>query len=112
MGLFRPLVVCWLGFVLVSYYGLIFTFWGNYFHGGGPVDKALLSAAIVIAAYLSLEVFRKDKRRIVRGIAAVVGLPLFAYAFMDFWFAIAYAISYVMPAWVIAPHKFSGRTKL
>lgn len=97
MRAIRPLFLLWLYFVLVSYYGLLFTYWGNYFHGGGPLDKALLSAAIVVATYLSLEVFRNEKRLRGRVISAVVGLPLFAFACFDLWFAVKYAIQYAFP---------------
>ena len=51
----------WLAFILLAYYGLFFTWWGNYFHGGGPVTKALLSAIVVLADYLSIEIFRREK---------------------------------------------------
>ena len=89
----RPVFVFWLLLVLISYYGLFFTYWGNYFHGGGPLDKAMLSGAIVVAAYLSLEVFRNEKKLWARVVTAFIGIPLFLFACFDLWFAIKYAIS-------------------
>jgi len=40
------------------YYLFFFTDWGNFSHGGGLVEHAILSAVTVVAAYLCLKVAR------------------------------------------------------
>ena len=57
------------------YYLFFFTDWGNFSHGGGSVDHALLSAVTVVAAYLCLKVARSRQAMWERVVAVVFGIP-------------------------------------
>lgn len=51
------LLFSWVALTLLSYcLLLLFSNLGNYFHGGGPADRALLDAFAVLAAFLALDV--------------------------------------------------------
>ena len=84
----RLLLISWSALTALSYYLLLFTFWGNYFHGGGPLDAALLDAFIVLGAFLSLEVFRTEKGIALRVTSALVGAPLALFVVLALWFAL------------------------
>lgn len=53
------------------YYLFFFTDWGNFSHGSGPVEHAILSAITVVAAYLCLKVARSHQA-MWRRVAAVI----------------------------------------
>lgn len=87
------LVTAWLTLTTVAYYLLIFTEWGNYDHGGGPLDKVLLDAVVVLAAYLCFELFRSEKKIFPRVLSALLGLPLAAFIFFSLWYALKFIAS-------------------
>jgi hypothetical protein len=80
-------------FTLLSYYALLFTHWGNYFHGGGPVDSALLNAVVVISVYLCLELFRSTTSSLARILSALFGLPLLVIATLSLFYALKFIVS-------------------
>lgn len=57
------------------YYLVFFTDWGNFSHGGGPVDHAILSAMTVVVAYLCLKAARSRQAKWERVVAVVLGIP-------------------------------------
>lgn len=73
---------------LLSYYLLVFTQWGNYYHGGGPVDKVLLDAFIVLAAFSCLEVVRTERVTALRVLCSLLGLPLAFFALVSLWYGV------------------------
>ena len=83
----------WAVLTCIAYYGLLFTNWGNYFHGGGPVDKAVLSAVIVLAAYFGIELTRTDKRLWFRTTSYLIAAPLRLIAALDLFYAIRYILA-------------------
>jgi SAM-dependent methyltransferase len=55
------LIAAWLSVTLFAYYALLFTNLGNYYHGGGPVDKVLIDASAVLSAFLAIDILRSTK---------------------------------------------------
>lgn len=84
----RILLPLWAGLTLVAYYLLLFTQWGNRYHGGTPAKALVTDAAIVFAAFASLEVLRTEKPVPLRAVAAAVGLPLALVALLTLWYGL------------------------
>jgi hypothetical protein len=84
----RLLLPLWAALTLAAYYLLLFTQWGNRYHGGSPVKALVTDAAIVFAAFSSLEVLRTEKKVPLRAVAAAVGLPLALVALLTLWFGL------------------------
>lgn len=73
---------------LFTYYALLFTHLGNYYHGGGPADLILIDAAAVVGAFLSLEIIRLEKSLLIKVTTALFGIPLGLFSLASLWFAI------------------------
>jgi len=85
--------VC-LPFIGAAYYLMLFTHWGNRFHGPGPWSAMAMDGFIVLAAYSTLELFRFR-----RGSGYwILGLPFVAAAI----FRIYWAISHYYWQWLFA----------
>lgn len=89
----NALITASVALTIVAYYLLIFTEWGNYYHGGGPLDKAILDAISVLAVSLCFELFRSVKKGVSRGLLVFLGLPLLAISVFSLLHALKFIIS-------------------
>lgn len=72
--------------VATAYFTLIFTSWGNPYHGPGRWSVYVQDILLVIGAYASIELYRGAKASIQRAFAVMAGIPLFLLiAFSIYW---------------------------
>jgi hypothetical protein len=82
------LLGAWILVTAFAYYAILFTQLGNYYHGGGPVDHALVGVEVAVGTFLSLEVFRAERRILLKIGAALIGVPLALLTCASLWFGI------------------------
>ena len=80
------LIAAWLTVTLFAYYALLFTNLGNYYHGGGPVDKVLVDASAVLSAFLAVEILQSTKILTVRISVGLFSIPLALYILAAFYY--------------------------
>lgn len=71
----------------LSYYLLLFTNAGNFYHGGGPGDWLFLNVCMVLGAYFCLQVVRSSRPLPARVVAGVLGVPLACFVLASLWYA-------------------------
>ena len=89
----QTLLAIWGTFTLAAYWLLLFTNVGNYFHGGTPIESAMLNAVMVLASFSSLEVFHSEDNSTLRVLSVFFGLPLAIGALISVWHAIRYYVA-------------------
>jgi hypothetical protein len=77
-----------------AYYQCFATYWGNYYHSGGPAGAVTVEAFAVLAAYACLEVARTEKFAFLRVLAALFFVPLALF--------VGFALYYGLKAYVSA----------
>ena len=71
-----------------AYYLILFTNWGNRFHGGSYVGAVVTQAAAVSAAFTCLEVMRTEKVVALRAVAGADGVPLVLSVALMLWYGV------------------------
>lgn len=71
----------------ISYYLLLFTNAGNYYHGGSPREWLALNICMLVGAYCCMKVARSSRPMVARFLAGLLGAPLAAIALASVWYA-------------------------
>lgn len=72
--------------VVATYYTLIFTSWGNPYHGSGLWSAYAQDTLLVVGAYASIELYRGSEDPTRRASALLAGAPLLLLiAFSLYW---------------------------
>jgi heme/copper-type cytochrome/quinol oxidase subunit 4 len=78
----------WIVLTVAAYYLVLFTNFGNYYHGGTPMGAALVDAVVVLGAFSCWEVFRTEQPTPLRAVAASVGVPLVLVVLLILWYGL------------------------
>lgn len=79
------LCVC-AGLCLLAYYLVLFTDWGNAYHGGSYRGAVITQAVAAIAAFSCLEVVRSERVTAFRALAGALGVPLMLVLLLTLWY--------------------------
>jgi hypothetical protein len=71
-----------------AYYLILFTNWGNPYHGGKYLGAVLTEGVAVLAAFACLEVVRTEKVLAIRVLAGVLGVPLILVVLLTLWYGL------------------------
>lgn len=71
-----------------AYYLILFTNWGNAYHGGSYRGAVVTDALTVLAAAGCGEIVRTDKSVPVRAIAGALGVPLVLVLALTLWYGV------------------------
>jgi hypothetical protein len=79
------LCVC-AGLCLLAYYLVLFTDWGNAYHGGSYRGAVITQAVAAMAAFSCLEVVRSERVTAFRALAGALGVPLVLVLLLTLWY--------------------------
>jgi energy-coupling factor transporter transmembrane protein EcfT len=71
-----------------AYYLVLFTNWGNPYHGGSYRGAVFSQAVAVLAVFACLEVIRTEKAFFIRALAGALGVPLVAVIALTLWYGL------------------------
>lgn len=72
--------------IAAPYFLVIFTYWGNPFHGPGPWSAMVMDGTFVLGAYSAVELFRGTRKLSIKIVTCLLGVPLIAaVAFRLYW---------------------------
>jgi hypothetical protein len=71
-----------------AYYLILFTDWGNPYHGGSYRGAVATDAVAVLAAFACVEVMRTDRAVPVRALAGALGAPLVLVLALMLWYGL------------------------
>lgn len=89
----NQIAVAWLVATLFAYYALLFSSLGNYFHGGGPVDKVLVDASAVLSVFFAIDFLRSDSKLPAKIGVCVLSAPLAFYGLAALYFGVTRALA-------------------
>lgn len=69
----------------LAYYLVLFTNWGNQYHGSTYLKVVTTSAVATLAVSACLEVIRTEKVTPIRAIAGALGFPLLVVVLVTLW---------------------------
>ena len=72
----------------LAYYLVLFTSYGNPYHGGSYLGAVLTEAVTVLAAFACAEVVRTERLVPVRAVAGALGVPLVLVVALTLWYGI------------------------
>lgn len=87
MRLPRTVLLCvCAGLSLLAYDLVLFTDWGNAYHGGSYQGAVTTQAFAVLAAFSCLEVVRSERVMAFRALAGALGVPLLLVLLLTLWY--------------------------
>ncbi|MDB5897071.1 MAG: hypothetical protein JWP22_1440 [Ramlibacter sp.] len=72
----------------LAYYLVLFTNWGNAYHGGAYLGTVFTDAVAVLAVFACAEVMRSEKAVPLRAVAGALGAPLVLVLALMLWYGI------------------------
>ena len=81
------LIVC-VALTALAYYLILFTNWGNAFHGATYLGVVLRDVVTVLAILACLEVLRTEKVTALRALAGAFGVPLVLVTLLMLWYGV------------------------
>ena len=72
----------------LAYYLILFTNWGNAYHGGKYLGVVLRDVVTVLAILSCLEVLRTEKVTALRALAGAFGVPLVLVTLLMLWYGV------------------------
>ena len=72
----------------LAYYLILFTNWGNLYHGAAYRGVVITEAVTVMAAFSCLEVLRTERVVALRALAGALGVPLLLVMLMTLWYGV------------------------
>jgi hypothetical protein len=82
------LLAIWAALTASAYALILFTNWGNAFHGGSPLGVLVTDAVIVLAVLACVEVIRSERGIVYRALAGAVGVPLVLVTLLTLWYGV------------------------
>jgi predicted neutral ceramidase superfamily lipid hydrolase len=71
-----------------AYYLVLFTNWGNPYHGSSYLSFVLTQAVAVLATFACVEVIRTERVLAVRALAGALGVPLLLVIALTLWYGV------------------------
>ena len=84
----RVLLPACAGLTALAYYLVLFTNWGNLYHGASHRGATATGAVIVLAVFACLEVMRTEKLVPLRALAGALGVPLLLVILLTLWYGV------------------------
>ena len=72
----------------LAYYLILFTDWGNPYHGGSYRGAVMTDAVAVLAIFSCLEVFRTERIIAARAVAGALAVPLLLVILVTLWYGL------------------------
>jgi hypothetical protein len=72
----------------LAYYCILFTNWGNPYHGASYRNAVIAQAVVVLAVFCCLEVVRSERVLALRAVAGALGVPLLLVTLLVFWYGV------------------------
>jgi hypothetical protein len=82
------LLLTWAGLTGLAYYLILFTTWGNVYHGASYLGVVLTDMVTVLAILSCLEVLRSEPVVAFRALAGAVGAPLVLVTLLLLWYGV------------------------
>ena len=82
------LLLVWAGLTGLAYYLILFTNWGNVYHGGSFRGVVLTDVVAMLAILSCLEVLRSERVVAFRALAGAVGAPLVLVTLLMLWYGV------------------------
>jgi 4-amino-4-deoxy-L-arabinose transferase-like glycosyltransferase len=82
------LLLLWAVLTAVTYFLVLFTNFGNPYHGGTYFGTVVTETVGVLATFAGLEIIRTEKIVPLRAIAGAVGVPLVLVILLTFWYGV------------------------
>lgn len=76
------------GLTALAYYLVLFTGWGNLYHGATYLGAVMTEAVAVLAAFSCLEVLRTERVLAFRALAGALGVPLLLVILLTLWYGV------------------------
>ncbi|MDB5860036.1 MAG: hypothetical protein JWQ76_3725 [Ramlibacter sp.] len=76
------------GLTALAYYLILFTNWGNVYHGASYLGVVLTDVVAVLAILSCLEVLRTERVVAFRALAGAVGAPLVLVTLLLLWYGV------------------------
>ena len=82
------LLLVWVGLTGLAYYLILFTNWGNVYHGARYRGVVVTDVVAVLAILSCLEVLRSERVVALRALAGAVGVPLVLVTLLLLWYGV------------------------
>ena len=81
-----PLLAIWVALTGTAYGLILFTNWGNAYHGGSPLGVVVTDLIVALAVLSCVEVMRSERVLAFRAVAGAVGVPLVLVTLLTLWY--------------------------